>query len=41
MFNLINIQNPIHKNGFDIYHPVTIFSFPQKLAQNQYISGGS
>ena len=34
---LINVQDPVHKTDFDIYNPVTISSFPLKLAQNQYI----
>ena len=37
---LINIQNSTHKSDFNIYQPVTIFNFPQNLAENQYISGG-
>ena len=34
---LINPQDHIHKSDFNIYLLVTISSFPQKLAQNQYI----
>ena len=29
--------HPIYKKGFSIYGPVTICSFPEKLAQNKYI----
>ena len=34
---LINFRDPIHKNEVDNYDPMTIPSFSQKLAQNQYI----
>ena len=32
---------PIHKIGFSIDDPATICNFPEKLAQNKYISVGS
>ena len=35
------IPDPIHKKGFDIYDPVTICNFPEKLAQNKYMCVGS
>ena len=38
---LINFQDPIQKNNFNIYHTVTIFNFPQTPAENQYIPGRS
>ena len=30
--------DPTHKKGFEIYDPVTIFNFLEKLAQNKYMS---
>ena len=34
---LINFQDPVHKNNFDIYDPVTIYIFPRESAQSHYI----
>ena len=34
---LINVQDPVHKNESDNNDPVTISNFPEKLAQNQYV----
>ena len=34
---LINVQDPMHKNQFDNYNRVKILKFSQKLAENQYI----
>ena len=31
----------IHKKGFDIYDPVTVCNFPEKLSQKKYICVGS
>ena len=38
---LINFTDPVHKSDFNIYHPVTVFHFPVKLAENQYIHARS
>ena len=34
---VINFQDPIHKNDFEIYGQITISNFPQKLVKNQYM----
>ena len=31
----------MHKSDFDIYHPQTTINLAQKLAQNQFLRGGS
>ena len=36
-FQLINFQNPIHKNDFHIYDQLRISNFSQELAPNQHI----
>ena len=39
---LVNFQDAIHKNDFDIYCPVIIFNFAQNVQKKkkQYITGG-
>ena len=34
---VINFQDPILKNDFNIDHQIAISNFPQKLAKNQYV----
>ena len=34
---MINFQDSVQENDFDIYDPLTTSTFPQKLAQNQYV----
>ena len=36
-FQLINFQDPIHKNDFHIYDQLRISNFSQELAPNQHI----
>ena len=38
---LINSKGHTYKSDFDIYNAVTIFNFPQKVAENQYRCGES
>ena len=38
MFNLLILKS---QSDFYIYHPITIFNFAKKLAQNQYLCEGS